>query len=143
MNDQEEKELCSKLEAATAVVAELDRQVEAHFRPLVEACLTAGDVGWARQLVGRMPDSVGKVFLLDTIRQHVLAGRTPTSEEKTLFERGLPLPPEPAVKVHWLMSNHDWWAQSKDGKWYWLRTQDVKTFEWKPAPMGPPWENRP
>jgi hypothetical protein len=67
---RDEQALCARLAAATTAAEALDREVEAHFRPLVEACLAKGDAEGARKLVARMPDAVGKVFLLDTIRQH-------------------------------------------------------------------------
>lgn len=66
---QAEQALCARLAAATAAAEALDREVEAHFRPLVEACLAKGDAKGARSLVARMPDCVGKVFLLDTLRE--------------------------------------------------------------------------
>jgi len=58
--------------------------------------------------------------------------------EQILNEKGLPLPPYiPIRDLRYSMGTMDWYAKTPKG-WYWMRTQDVKTYEWKACPMGPP-----
>jgi hypothetical protein len=61
--------------------------------------------------------------------------------KQILQGKGLPLPPElPIMDLRYSMGNMDWYAKTPQG-WYWMRTQDVRTYEWKHAPMGPPGES--
>jgi len=55
-----------------------------------------------------------------------------------LNEKGLPLPPQmPILNLRFNIGTVDWYAKTPKG-WYWLRTQDVRTYEWKVCPYGPP-----
>lgn len=59
-------------------------------------------------------------------------------DEEALTRHGLPLPPGRVRALRWIARNGDWWAETDDGRWFWLRTQDVARYEWKEAPAGPP-----
>ena len=63
------------------------------------------------------------------------------THEEYLIKNGLPLPPYlPVAKLRWIAGNGDYWVKTPKG-WYWMRTQDVLTKEWKHAPMGPEGES--
>lgn len=63
-----EAEIIEALVTAQAVQQRAEKAIEEHFRPLVTAALAGGDFQEAFKIVGRMPDSVAKVFMLDAIR---------------------------------------------------------------------------
>jgi hypothetical protein len=63
-------ELREQMLAVTEATQRAEVAIDAYFRPLVVAAIQKGDLEGAQQIItGECPDSVTRVFLMDTLRQ--------------------------------------------------------------------------
>jgi hypothetical protein len=70
---REEETLIAAYNKALATYEDLATKCVAFFMPQAKAALAAGNIDEAHAVLGRCPDHVTKVFIMDLIRQYKLA----------------------------------------------------------------------